>query len=161
MRNEKSGALEPGPPAPTLSTFSQMLRCTGDVIFGSVGDTKPCPRRGQLSSKAVAGCRRRLHRQPLSTALAIDGGTCPNFGRWGRRPRHLQRARTGRQWPFSTRRVRCTFLALEYCCNEDHAVNLTGQRAARVPSAGGSRPTTHFVAVAATRGAKMPSRRSS
>ena len=61
----------------------------------SVGDTKPCPRRGQLSSKAVAGCRRRLHRQPLSTALAIDGGTYPNCGRWGRRPRHLQRATSG------------------------------------------------------------------
>ena len=71
--------------------------CTArpDHTNGSVGDTKPCPRRGQLSSNAVAGCRRRLHRQPLSTALAIDGGTCSDCGHWCRRPWHLQWASCG------------------------------------------------------------------
>jgi hypothetical protein len=74
--------------------ISPLLRRTLDFRDGSDRDTKPCPQRRQLSSKAVAGCGRRLRRQPLSTALAIDGGTCPNCGRWGRRPWHLQWAKS-------------------------------------------------------------------
>jgi phage/plasmid-like protein (TIGR03299 family) len=43
--------------------------------YRSVRDAKLCPRRRQLSSEAVAGCGRRLRRRPLSTGLAIGGGT--------------------------------------------------------------------------------------
>jgi len=66
-----------------------------EVRIGSRAEDEPCPRRRQLSLEAVAGCGRRLRHQPLSTALAIDGGTCRNCGRWGRRPRHLQWATSG------------------------------------------------------------------
>jgi hypothetical protein len=76
--------------------------------LGSVRDTKTCPQRRQLSSQAVAGCGRRLHRGPLSTGLDIGGGTCSNCGRWGRRPWHLQRAGTRSA---ATRRIR-----LSACC---------------------------------------------
>jgi hypothetical protein len=42
--------------------------------------------------KGGTGCGRRLCRRPLSTLLAIGGGTCSNCGPWDRRPWHLQRA---------------------------------------------------------------------
>jgi hypothetical protein len=35
--------------------------------------------------------------RPLSTVLAIGGGTCSNCGPWGRRPWHLQRANKGHE----------------------------------------------------------------
>jgi hypothetical protein len=38
-------------------------------------------RIGPGAAEAVAGCGRRLHRRPLSTVLAIGGGTCSNCGR--------------------------------------------------------------------------------
>jgi tripartite-type tricarboxylate transporter receptor subunit TctC len=47
------------------------LRNRLHACCGSVRDTKPCPRRGQLSSEAVAVCERRLHRQPPLTGLPI------------------------------------------------------------------------------------------
>jgi hypothetical protein len=75
-----------------MPTISRLLQCTGDSRCGSVRDTKPRPRRRQLSSRAVAGCGRRLHRRPLSTVFAIGGRTCSNCGPWGRQPWHLQRA---------------------------------------------------------------------
>jgi hypothetical protein len=48
----------------------RLQSCTSvEARFGSVRDIKPCLRRPQLSSEAVAGCGRRLHRQSPSTGL--------------------------------------------------------------------------------------------
>jgi hypothetical protein len=73
-----------------LRLFSMQPDPWDNVSSGSRAEDEPCPRRRQLSSEAVAGCGRRLHRRPPSTGLAIGGGTCSNCGRRRRRAWRVQ-----------------------------------------------------------------------
>jgi hypothetical protein len=73
-----------------------LLGTPRDVVADAVERGPPNHVRGDGSfpRKRSPDAGEQLRHQPLSTALAIGGRTYSNCGHWGRRPWHLQRARS-------------------------------------------------------------------